>query len=275
MILQGDSPLFSFDGKHCDEFGVAFLPSEYPFVPAQTIPSMTLNNRHGSQRWPGRTFRPRYYKGTLYFLNSTGDVEPISSGEMLRRASEIAAWLCGKDGRGHLILDALDDRYFVAELEGEAPLADADWQSGEAQISFLCQPFARSMLASTLSLDTQANTAKSGTLSVDGNYETVLAFSVTNDSGAAMNTLTIEAPETRFSFENLELDDGEILTASHTEDDILLLRIEGVDGAIRSAMAYRTTDSDDDLLLSPGRNQVTVKTERACSVKLSALGRWL
>lgn len=275
MNLQGESPLFSFDGKHCDEFSVAFLPSEYPFVPAQTIPSTTLSSRHGSLRWPGRTFRPRYYKGTLYFLNSTGDVEPISSGEMLRRASEIAAWLCGKDGRGQLILDALDDRYFVAEVDAEAPLEDIDWQSGEAQVCFTCQPFARSMMEKTLTFETAANTEKSGTLSVDGNYETLLAFSVTNTSGAAVNAITIEAPATRFSFENLELDDGEILTASYTEDDILLLRIEGVDGALRSAMAYRTTDSDDDLLLSPGRNQVTVKTDRACSIRISARGRWL
>ena len=40
-------------------------------------------------------------------------------------------------------------------------------------------------------------------------------------------------------------------------------------------MAMRTTDSDDDLLLSQGKNMVTVKTEKACSVKLTARGRYL
>lgn len=274
MISQNDSPLFSFDGRHCDEFGVAFLPAQYPFVPAQTIPGMTLDNRHGSLRWPGRTFRPKYYKGTMYLLNSAGDVDAIPTGEMLRRASEIAAWLCGRDGRGKLILDALDDRYYVAELESEAALKDNDWASGAAQIAFICQPFARSVQERTVTLKTAANVAQGVTLSIDGNHETLLAFSVTNDSGAAVNTVTIEAPATRFCFEGLALAPGESLTARYTEDDILLLQIEGVDGALRSAMAMRTTESDDDLLLAPGRNQVTVKTDRACSVRLAARGRW-
>ena len=39
--------------------------------------------------------------------------------------------------------------------------------------------------------------------------------------------------------------------------------------------ALMTTDSDDDLLLSPGKNAVTVKTEKACSVELTARGRYL
>lgn len=275
MNLQGESPLFSFDGKHCEEFDVAFLPSEYPFIPGQTIPGMTLDSRHGSLRWPGRTFRTTYYKGTMYLLNTTGDVEAISTHEMLRRASEIVAWLCGRDGRGKLILDALDDRYFIAEVDTEAPLTDIDWQSGEAHVCFTCQPFARSMYEDTLTMNTDAGSAQSVSFSVSGNHETLLAFSVTNTSGTTVNAITIEAPTTRFSFENLELDGGEILIASYTDDNILLLRIEGVDGAIRSAMIYRTTDSDDDLLLSPGVNRVTVMTDGACSVKLSARGWWM
>ena len=35
------------------------------------------------------------------------------------------------------------------------------------------------------------------------------------------------------------------------------------------------TGSDDDLMLHPGANTVTIKTQRACSVRLSARGRWL
>ena len=90
-----------------------------------------------------------------------------------------------------------------------------------------------------------------------------------------MNTATVETPTCRFDFTGLGMAAGETLVARYVQEDILLLEIEGVDGGTRSAMAMRTTDSDDDLLLSPGKNAVTVKTEKACSVELTARGRYL
>ena len=84
-----------------------------------------------------------------------------------------------------------------------------------------------------------------------------------------------ETPTCRFDFTGLGMTAGETLVARYAQEDILLLEIEDVDGGTRSAMAMRTTDSDDDLLLSPGRNAVTIKTEKACSVHLTARGRYL
>lgn len=275
MYALDDSPLFSFDGKHCEDMNVAFLPSQYPFIAGQNVPSLTVAGRHGSLRYPGRTFKPKTYKGTLYWLNDDGSCDPITTKDMLSRASEITAWLCGKDGRGQLILDALDDRYYIAELAEESALTDVDWMSGQAVISFICQPFARSIYENTLTLNVDTMSAESMTFSVSGNYETPLAFSVTNTSDSTMNTLRIEVQDTAFEFESLALASGETLRCSYTDDDILLLKIEGVDGAQRSAMEKRTAGSDDDLLLDPGVNQVTVEAERACSVKLSARGRWM
>lgn len=275
MYSMEDSPLFSFCGRHCEEFGVAFLPTQYPFVPAQAIPSASIAGRHGTLRWPGRTFKPRILAGTLYLLDARGEVEPISTDEMLRRGSEIALWLCGQDGRGKLILDALPDRYFLAEVDAEAVLKDADWKNGEAAIRFTCQPFARSIREDAASMDTAAGAAKNIIISASGNCETPLAFDVKNTSQSVMNTATIETASARFDFTGLALGAGETLSARYTEDDILLLTITGVDGAVRSAMPMRTVDSDDDLMLSPGRNAITIKTQRACSVKFSARGRWL
>ncbi len=99
----------------------------------------------------------------------------------------------------------------------------------------------------------------------------MLAFRVTCASGT-MNTATVETPTCRFDFTGLGMTEGETLVARYVQEDILLLEIEGVDGGTRSAMAMRTTDSDDDLLLSQGKNMVTVKTEKACSVELTARG---
>lgn len=274
MIAQGESPLFSFNGKHCDDFDVTFLPSAYPFIPAQSIPQTSVSGRHGTLRWKGRTFSPKRLKGKLYFLNTSGDDTPIPTDELLRRASDVTAWLCGTDGRGKLILDALPDRYFIAEVSDEAALMDDDWASGEAAIAFTCQPFAYAVSEDGVTVQTSANAAKSAALGVQGNAETMLAFRVTCASGT-MNTATVETPTCRFDFTGLGMTAGETLVARYAQEDILLLEIEGVDGGTRSAMAMRTTDSDDDLLLSPGKNAVTVKTEKACSVELTARGRYL
>ena len=274
MIAQGESPLFSFNGKHCDDFDVTFLPSAYPFIPVQSIPQTSVGGRHGTLRWKGRTFSTKRLKGKLYFLNTLGDDTPIPTDELLRRASDVTAWLCGTDGRGKLILDALPDRYFIAEVSDASSLTDDDWASGEAAIAFTCQPFAYAVSEDGVTVQTSANAAKSAALGVQGNAETMLAFRVTCASGT-MNTATVETPTCRFNFTGLGMTAGETLVARYAQEDILLLEIEGVDGGTRSAMAMRTTDSDDDLLLSPGRNAVTVKTEKACSVHLTARGRYL
>lgn len=275
MYTLDDSTDFTFCGRHCAEVDVAFIPSQYPFVPAQTIPSLAVSGRHGTLRWPGRTFKPRTLKGTLHLLHTQGDTSPIPTGEMLRRASEIVSWLCGQDGRGQLILDALPDRYYIAEADTEALLKDTDWANGSAALSFTCQPFARSIREETAQLSLAANAAKSADLNCNGNMQTSLAFDVKNTSASVMNTATVETDSARFDFTGLALDAGETLSARYTEDDILLLTITGVDGAQRSAMAARTTDSDDDLMLSPGRNRITVKTQRACDVTVRTRGRWL
>ena len=96
MIAQGESPLFSFNGKHCDDFDVTFLPSAYPLIPAQSIPQTSISGRHGTLRWKGRTFSPKRLKGKLYFLNTSGDDTPIPTDELLRRASDVAGGSAGR-----------------------------------------------------------------------------------------------------------------------------------------------------------------------------------
>lgn len=273
MYALDDSPLFSFQGRHCEELGVAFVPTQYPFVPAQTIPTLTVSGRHGTLRYPGRTFKPRYLKGTLYWLGADG--EPVTQHEMLSRASDIALWLCGQDGRGELVLDAMPDRYFVAEVDAETVLRDVDWANGSAAVSFTCQPFARSVRKDSVTMVAQAGTTQSASLSVSGNVQTPLAFRVTNTDGDTMDTLQITAPDTAFFFSTLGLEPGETLSGSYTQDDLLRLSILSVSGAERSAMAMRAPESDDDLMLMPGANAVAVRAQRACSVVLEARGRWL
>lgn len=256
------------------EFGAAFIPDGYPFVPVQVIPGMRIAGRHGTLRWPGRTFGTRVLRGVLYLLERTGEAKAIDAREMMHRASDVAAWLCGRDGRdgrGRLVLDAMPDRYFMAEVSGEAQLADGDWANGCARIAFVCQPFARSVDAREIRAGMAANGAVIGELMADGNVETVLEFEIEG----AISGARIEANGTQMAFENLGMAAGERLRARYTDDDILKLEIVGANGAVRSAMMARTMDSDDDVVIKPGRNEVTVTVSGAGNVLLSARGRWL
>lgn len=264
------SPLFSFRGRHCEEMGVAFIASQYPFIPAQVIPTVTIPGRHGTLRYPGRTYKPRYLKGTLYLLDTIGDTGPISTAEMLQRMSAVAAWLCGRDGRGQLVLDAQPDRYYVAEIEQEALLKDDDWANGSAQIAFCCQPFAMAATEDKLTFSTAANTTKTVSMSVRGNALALLAFDVTNTSTAILDTLQVETAGCGFYFSALGLEPGATLSVGYDDADLLHIAI-GTD----SAMAARDMHSDDDLVLQPGANSVTIKSQRACSVALRARGRYL
>ena len=264
------SPLFAYDGRHCEEMGVAFIPSQYPFVPAQTVPTVTIPGRHGTLRYKGRTYKPRYLKGTLYLLDTIGDTGPIATAEMLQRMSDVAAWLCGRDGRGRLVLDAQQDRYYIAEVEQEALLKDDDWAIGSAQISFCCQPFAFAVHEDNLTVTTAANTAKTVSLSVRGNAPTLLAFDVTNTSNAILDTLQVETSGCGYHFSALGLKPGATLSVGYDDTDLLRIMI-----AADSAMAARDMSSDDDLVLQAGTNSVTIRTQRVCSVTLHARGRYL
>ena len=272
MTQMGDSTLFSFDGRHCEEFGVAFMPEGYPFVPGQDVPEMRVAGRHGTLRWRGRTYRPRVLRGTMYLLDGE-DEGPIAAGEMLRRASDVAAWLCGRDGRGKLILDAMPDRYFIAEVSGEAALDDREWAHGCARVAFVCQPFARSVMPGAAAGSAAAGKKAVLRLAVDGNVDTVRGFEVTGSG--ALGTVEVAANGTRMAFSGLGMAAGEKLVAEYTEDDILMLAIEGANGARRSAMMMRAADSDDDVVLVPGVNEVSVTANGACNVALRARGRWL
>lgn len=273
MTQMGDSTLFSFDGRHCTDFGVAFMPEGYPLVPEQDVPSMRIAGRHGTLRWKGRTFAPRELRGRLYLLGAGDGAEPIATGEMLRRASEVAAWLCGRDGRGRLILDAVPERYYVAEVTGEATLSDRDWANGCARIAFICQPFARSVTESTASGEAAAGESASVRLIVEGNAQTELAFDI--EAVDAVQTAEVAAGGTRMAFEGLNMAAGESLSATYTEDGLLALGIRGADGAVRSAMMARTADSDDDVTLMPGANEIAMRADGAVRITARARGRWL
>lgn len=94
---------------------------------------------------------------------------------------------------------------------------------------------------------------------------------VKNESGAALDALTLGAGGTTMHFEGLALEDGGTLEIGYDENGLLTIRAGGV-----SKMSCRAADSDDDLMITTGRSEtVHVQAEAAVSVTFRARGLYL
>ena len=117
--------------------------------------------------------------------------------------------------------------------------------------------------------------AWSGRMTVGGNVRTVADVSLTNGSGALLNTAAITVGSNIMRFEELGLAANETLVIDHDETGTIRIRIRSVSGNWRSALGKRTGTSADDFRIMPGNVPISYNTQRACSLTASAPGRFL
>jgi len=131
---------------------------------------------------------------------------------------------------------------------------DAYWKSDDAQ---------------TVTTTTAAGTAKEITLTPAGTAEhCYLEFEITNGNVGTMDTITIAVNGYTFTFAALGLAVNKTLICAYDDNGFLTLTVDGV-----SKIAKRS--GDDDLILNQREvNTVTVTTQRAATVTLTARGRW-
>ena len=122
--------------------------------------------------------------------------------------------------------------------------------------------------------DATATVSTGETITVPGMVKTVCDAELTNESGDTVDSLTLTVGDSSFYFEELGLEDDEVLRISHGNDGILMIQI--VNGPVfsRSAMDSRTGESDDDLYVEPGTNAITVSAE-GVTWSVSCCGRYL
>lgn len=127
--------------------------------------------------------------------------------------------------------------------------------------------------------DTVADVASSNnttkTINVPGSRDTALTGEVKNLGSDVCNTLSISSGNGTFSFDGLGLASGETLVISYTAEHILRLSIVTDAGVSRTAYDKRTAQSDDDIILKPGANILTLTADTQCKWTISARGRWL
>lgn len=103
---------FSFNGKHCRDFGCMWNEDDGRVIVPETLRSeYEIAGRSGTVLLPGETRRCFNYSGVLTMMQ-----EPASEQEAQTRLRTLAAWLSA--GRCKLAMDYEPSRYYWAQLDG-------------------------------------------------------------------------------------------------------------------------------------------------------------
>lgn len=127
---------FSFNGKHCRDFGCMWNEDDGRVIVPETLRGeYEIAGRSGTVLLPGETRRCFNYSGVLTMMQ-----EPASEQEAQTRLRTLAAWLSA--GRCKLAMDYEPSRYYWAQLDGRQTWTAKEWFAGQLKVKFLCQPWA-------------------------------------------------------------------------------------------------------------------------------------
>ena len=126
-------------------------------------------------------------------------------------------------------------------------------------------------------ITTKSGKERTVSLDVPGNTETVVqSVTVVNKSGAVINTLSIEAGSSIFEFSDLGMAANEEIVIDHPLSwKTFYLRIRKIGDKTVSIMGKRTETSSDDLYISPGKQEITIKAQRAVVATINLRGRYV
>lgn len=113
------------------------------------------------------------------------------------------------------------------------------------------------------------------TINIPGSADTVLYGEIKNVSSSICNYIGITSSRGMFVFSALGLASGETLNISYNDANLLRLEIVSSAGISRTVYDKRTPESDDDIILKPGSNRITLSATNNCKWTIKARGRWL
>lgn len=142
MITTRESG-FTYDGKHCEEFGCLWMPDEeIQVAPEYERNEYELPGTAGTllldegETWGALRTEAMEISGRLVFRD-----EPKTHLEAMRRLRAIRTWL---SGRKRLTWDAEPDVYYMAQIDDEMVYSYKNWFGGELEITWRIQPVAYS-----------------------------------------------------------------------------------------------------------------------------------
>lgn len=257
---------FTFAGRHNSELGTAFLVTKWPGSPPMTINDTTVSGRDGTIRYPGQTFGTKPFEGNLYILDP--DDELLSDTRMMERVREIVAWL-QHGGQQKLILDAEPDVFYMAEIVQSIDFTTSEWENGSTALRFVLQPFAYSNHETSVQYTLAANVSQTKMLMLSGNRPAPIKALITVQ--AAMTWIQIVIGSALIRLQNMALVSGDaiLIDADVAKSEVATVAING-----DPSRGYVTDASAYPLFAQPGANTVAASADGACTVAVSARGRW-
>lgn len=257
---------FTFNGRHCDEFGTAYIVSKWPGAAPVTPNTASVSGRDGTIRYDGQTYEEKSTSGTIYILDENDEL--MSYTDMMSRADEIVAWL-QPGGRKQLILDAIPERFYMAEILHEIQFETDEWENGAASLAFTLQPFSYAINPDTVAYTLAAGVAQAKTLALPGDMPAPVTATIT--AAAAVTWVQVAIGGAVMRLEGMSLASGDVVTidADIAKAETVTVSINGV-----ASRGYMTAASACPFTAQPGNNTVTLSASGACSVSVSARGRW-
>ena len=172
---------------------------------------------------------------------------------------------------GWLTVNYKPDRRLRVKCVQPATVGDPWAWTGEYSITFRAYgvPYWQDVNAGSVTFRGNA-----GTLTVNGTAKTAAECEFGNTSGGTINAVTITCGASKMIFGSLGLQSGEVLVIDHNTEGLLRIRIRGVTGPYRSAMAARTAGSDDELWVNPGAVACSYSPSWTAWCVVRACGRW-
>lgn len=135
---------FSFNGVDSSSFSLVCKSVKRPLLPALKVKRIELPGASGSYDFNDDEYSLRQVTMRIAYIGTSYE-------ELRSRARSIAAWL-SYNGFARLIINDETDKYYLAKITSDIDL-ESLFESGSADISFDCQPFAYSITEQVLTFD--------------------------------------------------------------------------------------------------------------------------
>jgi len=239
---------FSFNGRHCSEFGLAVKSKNRQLLPTSNDIYVDIPGRHGSFHFPGE-LQDRIIELECAFVGTSRE-------NLREKARQIAAWLYTKE-RAILSFDDEPGRYYMAKLDGAI---DPEQLSVLAtfSLSFRCEPLA---YGAEVEADFASDQA---TINNPGSFEALPSFTVTFTSSANEWRVALGAKYVRV-IHNFQA--GDVLEISNATGLVLINGARALDKLDWQYSEFFT--------LLPGVNTLSISPTGVCTAQISFVPRWL
>lgn len=233
---------FSFNSVESSAYSLVCKSVKRPLLPAAKVNRIEIPGASGAYDFDDDSYELRSVTMQIAYIGTSYE-------ELRTRARQIAAWLANNTWN-RLIINDEPDKYYLAKVTSEIDLQSL-WESGTADITFDCQPFAYSLDELTFIFEVTGTKACSftnpGTRKIDFRSPQGSKFIISvMGSWASLN----------FAL------NGQSLTYSQSGNSNAVVQIDNIDMSViqNGGNSFDKLDGDIDTFLSiiPGDNVLTV-----------------